>query len=128
VDRQGDQVVEQAVAELMEDGEVQRHARRARAAYAERRDVLADALEQAVGGAVSFARPVGGTALWTRVAAEVDVEAWAVRARKAGVDFQIGRAFTFDGRARPFARFGFAALEPEELRSAVARLRGALRP
>jgi GntR family transcriptional regulator/MocR family aminotransferase len=126
VDRQGDQVVEHAVAELLEDGEVQRHARRARAAYAERRDVLAEALERALGDAVSFTRPVGGTALWTRVAPHVDVEAWAMRARKAGVDFQTGRSFTFDGRARPFARFGFAALGPEELRCAVARLQKAL--
>ena len=62
VDRQGDHAVEHAVAELMEDGEVQRHARRARAAYAERRDVLADALERTLGDTVSFARPPGGTA------------------------------------------------------------------
>jgi GntR family transcriptional regulator/MocR family aminotransferase len=127
VDRQGDHVVEHAVAELLEDGEVQRHARRARAAYAERRDALAEALGRAVGDAVSFARPPGGTALWARVDPRIDVERWAARAREGGVDFQTGRAFTFDGRPRPFARFGFASLAPEELRRAVARLRAALR-
>ena len=126
VDRQGDHAIEHAVAELLEDGEVQRHARRARAAYAERRDVLADALEHALGGVVSFRRPPGGTALWARVDPSVDVERWQERARAAGVDFQTGRAFTFDGRARPFARLGFAALRPDELRDAVARLRTAL--
>jgi GntR family transcriptional regulator/MocR family aminotransferase len=126
VDRQGDQVVEDAVAELLEDGEVQRHARRARAAYAERRGVLADALGRALGEVVSFALPPGGTALWARVDARVDVERWLERARRAGVDFQTGRSFTFDGRSRPFARFGFACLEPEELRRAVARLKAAL--
>jgi GntR family transcriptional regulator/MocR family aminotransferase len=126
VDRQGDQVVEHAVAELLEDGEVQRHARRARAAYAERRDALAEALARAVGDATSFERPPGGTALWARVDPRVDVERWAARARDGGVDFQTGRAFTFDGRPRPFARFGFASLEPDELRKAVARLRAAL--
>jgi GntR family transcriptional regulator/MocR family aminotransferase len=126
VDRQGDQVVEHAVAELLEDGEVQRHARRARAAYAERRHVLAEALVRAVGDAVSFDLPPGGTALWARVDPRVDVDRWAARARDAGVDFQTGRAFTFDGRPRPFARFGFASLAAEELRKAVARLRAAL--
>jgi GntR family transcriptional regulator/MocR family aminotransferase len=126
VDRQGDQVVEHAVAELLEDGEVQRHARRARAAYAVRRDALADALEQSLGDTVSFTRPAGGTALWAKVAPRVDVERWAERARDAGVDFQTARAFTFDGRARPYARFGFASLEPDELRRAVTRLRSSL--
>jgi GntR family transcriptional regulator/MocR family aminotransferase len=126
VDRQGDQAVEHAVAELMEDGEVQRHARRARAAYAERRDALAEALQRSLGDVVSFARPPGGTALWARVDARVDVERWAARARRAGVDFQTGRTFTFDGRSRPMARFGFACLEPDELRRAVSLLRAAL--
>jgi GntR family transcriptional regulator/MocR family aminotransferase len=126
VDRQGDQVVEHAVAELLEDGEVQRHARRARAAYAERRDVLVDALERTLGDTVSFSRPPGGTALWTKVDPRVDVERWAERARDAGVDFQTGRTFTFDGRARPFARFGFASLDPDELRRAVVKLRTSL--
>jgi GntR family transcriptional regulator/MocR family aminotransferase len=126
VDRQGDQVVEHAVAELLEDGEVQRHARRARSAYAERRDVLAAALEQTLGDTVSFNRPPGGTALWTKVAPRVDVERWAARARDAGVSFQTARAFTFDGRARPHARFGFASLDPAELKRAVATLRATL--
>ena len=126
VDRQGDQVVEHAVAELLEDGEVQRHARRARAAYAERRDVLADALERSLGDTVSFTRPPGGTALWTKVHPRVDVERWAESAREAGVDFQTARTFTFDGRARPFARFGFASLDPDELRRAVVKLRTSL--
>lgn len=123
VDRQGDHAVEVAVAELFEDGEVQRHVRRARAAYAERRLVLAGALERALGDVVSFGVPPGGTALWARVGGGVDVEGWLERSRAAGVDFQTARSFTFDGRPRPFARFGFACLEPDELRRAVARLR-----
>ena len=126
VDRQGDHAVEHAVAELLEDGEVQRHARRARAAYAERRDVLSDALERSLGGVVSFRRPPGGTALWARVDPRIDVEEWQTRARAAGVDFQTARSFTFDGRSRQFARLGFAALEPDERRVAVGRLRSAL--
>jgi GntR family transcriptional regulator/MocR family aminotransferase len=126
VDRQGDQVVEHAIAELMDDGEVQRHARRARAAYAERRDVLAEEMRRWLADAVSFGLPPGGTALWARVDTRVDVERWAARARRAGVDFQTGRTFTFDGRPRPMARFGFACLEPDELRRAVGLLRSAL--
>jgi GntR family transcriptional regulator/MocR family aminotransferase len=126
VDRQGDHAIERALAELLEDGEVQRHARRARTAYRERRDVLAGAMQRELGGILSFRVPAGGTALWARVDAAVDVERWLERALARGVDFQTARTFTFDGRTRPFARFGFAPLEPAELRRAVARLREAL--
>ena len=84
VDRQGDQALECAVAELVEDGEVQRHARRMRRIYQTRRDLLAAALTARLGGVVSFALPAGGMALWARVEPPVDVDRWAERAREAG--------------------------------------------
>ena len=62
----------------------------------------------------------------TDAAGQVPRSAHAERSRAAGVDFQTGRVFTFDGRARAHARLGFACLAPEELRRAVAKLRGAL--
>jgi GntR family transcriptional regulator/MocR family aminotransferase len=88
--------------------------------------VLAEALHASLESVLSFRRPPGGTALWARVDPSVDVDRWQRSARAAGVDFQTGRAFTFDGRARPFARLGFAALRPDELRLAVTRLESAL--
>jgi GntR family transcriptional regulator/MocR family aminotransferase len=128
VDRQGDQAVECAVAEMIEDGEVQRHARRMRRIYQGRRDTLAEALTARLGGILSFALPAGGMALWARVAPAVDVERWSERARAAGVVFFPGRRFSFaaESRHRPFARLGFAALTEAELREAVRRLAGAL--
>jgi len=95
--------------------------------YLRRRDLLVERLRATMGDAVSFTVPGGGIALWVRVAPGIDVDAWAARALKAGVFFQTARAFTFDGKPRPFARLGFAAMNEPELRVAVDRLRGALR-
>ena len=68
VDRQGDQLVECAVAELIEDGEVQRHARRMRRIYQSRRDALADALHARLAAMpLTFDVPAGGMALWAKV-------------------------------------------------------------
>ncbi len=122
VDRQGDLALEAAVAELFEDGEVQRHARRARKAYALRRDALIDALRKELGGALSFEVPAGGMALWARAARGVDVEAWAQRALTRGVRLFPGRSFAFDGKPRPFLRLGYASLDERELREAVKRI------
>ncbi len=126
IDRQGDQAVECAVAELVEDGEVQRHARRMRRIYQTRRDTLAQALTARLDGVVSFAMPAGGMALWARVSPSVDVDAWAERSRAAGVAFYPARRFSFDRKSRPFARLGFAALTEPELREAVKRMASAL--
>src|SRR5262249_46152002 len=91
VDRQGDHVLERAIAELLEDGELQRHVRRARRAYLERRDVLVDLLARTFGERLSFSAPAGGTALWARASPEIAVEAWAARGRERGVVFQTAR-------------------------------------
>jgi GntR family transcriptional regulator/MocR family aminotransferase len=125
IDRQGDAVVECAVAELIEDGELQRHARRMRRVYQGRRDALAEALRRRLGGALAFDLPAGGMALWAR-ADGIDVDAWATRARARGVAFHPARSFAFDGRSRPAMRLGFAAWSEAELTEAVRRLATAL--
>jgi GntR family transcriptional regulator/MocR family aminotransferase len=126
VDRQGDLAMEYAVAELLDDGEVARHVRRVRRAYAERRDVLVDSLSQRLGGALDFTVPAGGTAIWARVDPEINPDAWTGRALEAGVHVQSAKAFAFDQKSRPFLRLGFAQLEPAEIREAVKRLATAL--
>lgn len=126
VDRQGDHAVEAAVAKLMDDGEVQRHARRARRIYHARRDFLITALRRAFPQVLYFDPPAGGMAIWAKADAGVDVDGWAERAAKRGVVFSPGRQFSFDGKPRQELRLGFAALDETELADAVKRLRAAL--
>jgi GntR family transcriptional regulator/MocR family aminotransferase len=125
-DDHGTHVVEAAVAELLEDGELQRHARRARRIYHRRRDALAAALGRHVGGALRFEVPAGGTALWAEAAPDVDVERWARRALAAGVLVRTGANFTFTGQPAPFLRLGFSACDERELELAARRLARAL--
>jgi len=122
LDIHGDAAMEAALAELLDESEVQRHVRRVKRIYERRRDLLAELLSREFGDALAFTVPAGGVALWARVAAGLDAEAWAQRAMARGVAFLTARRFAFDGRARPFARFGFASLNDGELREAVRRL------
>jgi len=107
---------------------VQRHVRRVKRIYERRRDLLAELLSREFGEALAFTVPAGGVAFWARVAAGLDAEAWAQRAMARGAAFLTARRFAFDGRARPFARFGFASLNDAELREAVRRLAAARIP
>ena len=126
IDRQGDHVLDCAVAELIEEGNLRRHVQRVRAIYADRRTALAEALTGMLGAAVTFRPPERGTAIWATVRADIDVQAWRDRARDRGVAFSIGRSFRFDDAPTPHARFGFAGLDAPQLREAVKRLRAAL--
>jgi len=128
IDRQGDLVLERAVAELIEEGELQRHVRRVRRVYEGRRDTLCGALERRLSGAVSFRRPRGGMALWVTAAPGIDVDAWQARALRAGLTFQVGGAFTHDGRPAPHLRLGFAIADEGELTRAVEILARARPP
>jgi len=121
-DRQGDQTLECALAELFQGGDVQRHIRRAKRVYQARRDFLAAELRRRLGGVVSFKMPVGGMAIWTRVSADVNVETWSGRAGQRGVVFMTGRSFAFDRKPRPYIRLGFGGLAEPQLRDAVKRM------
>jgi GntR family transcriptional regulator/MocR family aminotransferase len=60
VDVQGDNVMEHAIAEMMEDGSIRKHARRAYNVYSTRRDKMEQLLEHYLGNKVAFAKPEGG--------------------------------------------------------------------
>jgi GntR family transcriptional regulator / MocR family aminotransferase len=122
VDRQGDAILECAVAELLEDGELQRHVRRMRRIYHGRRDAFCSAMERELGHVLSYRRPPGGLQLWADVAPDVNVELWQARARERSVLFQIGRQFTLDGSAVQSVRLGYAYLDEKESALALRRL------
>ena len=127
VDRQGDLVTERAIAELLEDAEIQRHVRKMKRVYHTRRDALVAALRRRLGDVLVFHVPKGGLAIWAKASKSVDVDAWAERAGKAGVLVQTARRFAFDGRAHPAMRLGFAPLDEREINLAVSKLADALR-
>lgn len=126
-EREGDPVLERAMVELIEDGELERHLSRMHGVYRRRRDALTAALLREAGESVSIAPASGGLALWVKVRDGVDVDAWAARALARGVAFRPGRQFAFDGGAVQGFRIGFSSLAEPALDDAAARIGAALR-
>jgi GntR family transcriptional regulator/MocR family aminotransferase len=132
VDRQGDMPAESAVADLIEDGELQRHARRMRRIYEGRRDAFVAALRRRLGASLSFRIPPGGMSLWARAAPDIDVDRWSARAAELGVGFMTGGAYVLpsDARAarrwRGHLRLGYGRYEIRRLEEAVRRMAAAL--
>ncbi len=121
-DGQGDPITEAAIADLVEEGELQRHVRRVRGIYRARRDAIAAHLRRDLAGVLAFDVPPGGMALWATARRGIDVDSWAARAAAAGVIVSTGREFAIDGRPRPCFRLGFAQRTETEIAEAVRRL------
>jgi GntR family transcriptional regulator/MocR family aminotransferase len=122
VDLQGDAVLECTIAELLEDGLIQRHVRKMRRIYRARLQSLASALRKHLGDFLRLREPSGGTAIWVRTEDARTMVRWSRVAREHGVAFDAAGAFTLDGTPIAGARLGFASLTEHEQRAAVSRL------
>lgn len=123
IDRQGDAPLERAVATLIADGEIRRHARKSRRVYEARRDTLAELLRHRLGDAGTFEVPTGGLAIWLRLAARYNAALCAAAAQRNGLAVLDGTTFALKARQAPNAlRLGFGDLSESELSRAVAIL------
>lgn len=126
LDRQGDLPLEYALSELIADGTLRRHARKARRIYHARRDHLAALLNQHLSDNADFSLPPGGLAIWLRLKSGVSAEAWAMNAAGLGLSILPGFHFILDAIQQPEAfRLGFGNLDETELVKAVDLLASA---
>ena len=119
MDRQGDHPMEATVAELLEEGELQRHVRKMRGVYRGRRDFLVRKLEARLGDVLSWQVPSGGIALWAKMKKEIDLERWLSRALARGLSVHPGARYTFDGHEPGALRLVFARFNEAEIGRAV---------
>jgi GntR family transcriptional regulator/MocR family aminotransferase len=126
MDRQGDHPMEATVAELLEEGELQRHVRKMRGVYRTRRDFLVRRLEAKLGDVLAWDLPSGGISVWARVTKPIDLQRWLAKALVRGVSVHPGARYTFEGREPGALRLVFARFNEAELARAVDVLAAAL--
>jgi GntR family transcriptional regulator/MocR family aminotransferase len=120
IDRQGDLPLELALSDLLADGTIKRHARKARRIYHARRDFLAEQLQNVLGHDGQFTLPAGGLAIWFRLNHGLDAQQWAENAARCGLSVLPGTHFELDKSNAPAAfRLGFASLTEAEITRAV---------
>lgn len=123
IDRQGDLLLENAMAELISNGTLVRHARKARRVYEARRNILVAELTEHLGQDVEFNAPSGGLAIWLLVRNELSANAWAASALGKGVvlspssNFVLDTSHTVNG-----LRIGYANLDEAGIRNLVRTL------
>lgn len=119
IDRQGDSILENAFAELLQTGVIQRHLRKSLREYRERRDMFCKLLKTYLGNYLDFQIPDGGMAVWTVFEKGVDLEILADKALKKDLFFSNGKHHHSLLNA---TRLGFASSTVEELEQCVGIL------
>jgi GntR family transcriptional regulator / MocR family aminotransferase len=126
IDRQGDPVTENAVAELMQAGDIRRHANKARRIYGQRRESLAAILNNNFSEDLDFILPEGGLAVWVRFRKHIDTTKLLAAAEAVHVSLLAGDTFSLSSAPVSAARLGFACFDEKEMQEASRRLRKAL--
>lgn len=115
IDRQGDTLLENAMAELLQNGIIQRHLRKSLRMYQQRRDVFCSLMNDYLKNYVQFKVPDGGLAVWTHFDEQIDLPRLAQSALKKGLYFQGDNSPAVPN----FTRLGFASSTPAELECCV---------
>jgi len=119
VDRQGDTMLENAMAELLQTGIIQRHLRKTLRLYRERRDVFCHLMNKELQDYVQFQEPEGGMAVWTRFAPGINLPALAQKAMKEDLYFSNGLIHGASPKISNGTRLGFASSTAPELERCV---------
>lgn len=112
IDRQGDLMLENTVAELLQMGVIERHLRKSLKEYRKRRDVFAELLQNELREHIQFQLPDGGMAIWALFDKSIDIEQLTERCLKHDLFFSNGKHLhpTLNG-----TRLGFASSNEGEL-------------
>lgn len=124
MDRQGDQVIDDAMACLLNDGTIQRFLRKTLTVYEERRDFFCDLLSSELRDVVDFTIPEGGMTVWTEFDKSINLEKLAQNAYQKGLFISNGKAHQYPNYKTNGVRLGFASSSLHDLEKSVAILKG----
>jgi len=131
IDRQGEQLLEEATAELLSNGDISRHLKKSHKVYQERLENTCQLLREHLGNYLTFERPNGGLAIWATYRKNISARAVALNAGKLGLKISDGRNYFFQpntSRPHDFIRIGYCSLDKTEMAGAIQIWKQALTP
>ena len=123
IDRQGNTIIELALAELLLTGEIKRHILRAKKIYAERRYYISNLIKLELNEFTTHTVPISGFGLWLTIAANIDIDLLLHDAEKEKVKLMSPSVFSEHQQYISGLRLGFAHLDLEEITLGIKRLR-----
>ncbi len=118
IDRQGDTMLENAMADLLQAGIIQRYLRKSLRLYRQRRDVFCQLMQQQLGDCTNIQIPDGGMAVWAKFDPGIDLERLNEKALRQDLYLPPGKWIGADTDLNAM-RLGFASSTPDELERCV---------
>ena len=122
VDRGAPTLTQAAVADFIAEGHFERHLRRLRLAYGERRQTLVNALDETLAGEVTFSRVPAGLHIMIHLHPDCSEAEVIKKAAASGVGVYPGAPYYVQKPAPPAILLGFSGLNSEQIREGVWRL------
>lgn len=122
-DRQGDNVLEKTIADLIMDGTIRRHLKKSWRHYKERRDFFCSLLKKELGDLVHFQKPTGGMAVWVKFDQRISIPHLSKQLLQKGIFFSDGSNYNPPDQDLNSVRMGFAAMNLEEIERCVLVLK-----
>lgn len=114
------------IAEMLENGDVDRHVENLRGIYRRKLERVEEALGRHCGAWASFSRPAGGFFLWVQLRPGLDCAAVQRAAAERGVIVGQGPQFFADGVATNHLRLAFSYVSMEDIEEGIHRLGAAM--
>jgi len=128
VDVQGDSVMEQVIASMLNEGEIRRHMKKALKVYRERRDFMCSTIKEEMGNMIDFTIPQGGLSIWAKYDKKIPVPELAKQLMKKDVVLSPGLLHNVSsGRNLNSTRMGFGWMNLREAEKALAILRDTMK-
>jgi GntR family transcriptional regulator/MocR family aminotransferase len=127
IDRQGESLLEEAMAHLLKNGDITRHLRKANKIYHERRDILCRLLRENLADEIRFEVPDGGMSVWATYSGNLTSKTVSERADPLGLRVDSGENYFHQKIQSQHVRLGFASMNADELEQAVFLLAKAVK-
>ncbi len=117
IDRQGDILMERALGEMIEEGEINRYLKKSLKVYQERRDYLAVLLKENLENLITFQIPSGGLAIWLEW--NVPINLMQLSRGCAQDNLFIPKTLLYQNKNLTAMRLGFGDLNADEMEKSV---------
>lgn len=128
IDRGAPTLTQAAIADFITEGHFERHLRRLRKAYGERRSALVAALEQQLAGVVSYSGEPAGLHIMLSLPPQTDEQKLIYQAHQAGVRVYPGATYHLSPQPNPTILLGFSGLTATDITTGIQRLAHCLNP
>ncbi|MGE3075540.1 MAG: PLP-dependent aminotransferase family protein [Dehalococcoidia bacterium] len=110
------------IAEMMRNGDLDRHILNLRRTYAKKLERVEDALQRYTSDYATYTRPLGGFFLWLQLRPGMSSRDVQMAANERGVVVGQGPQFFADGKATNHVRLAFSYVPMEEIEEGIHRL------